>query len=83
MEVKKCKSCGCDAMETGAPYTVLQFTIPFTQIEIIIWNWKVKDYAEYCLDCTLDMERSEIKDYTDEAYNAGFDDGYEKAIKDL
>ena len=79
--MKKCK-CGNDAIETGAPFTVLQFTIPFTKIEIIVWNWGIKDYSDYCMDCLRDMEQSKLKDHTDEAYNTGFDEGYERAIKD-
>lgn len=79
--IKKCQ-CGNDVCETGAPHTILQFTIPFTKIEILIWNWNAKDYSDYCMDCLLDMEQSKIIDHTDEAFDSGFESGYEKAMKE-
>jgi hypothetical protein len=80
--MKKCE-CGNDVMETGAPKTVLQFTIPFTKIEIIVWNWGVKDYSDHCMDCIIEMEQNKMRDHTDQAYTAGYEHGYEQANKEF
>ena len=78
--VKYCE-CGSEAMKSAGPKVIIQFTIPFTQIEIIVWNWSHNDYEDLCSECFMDDYHSRENDRSREAYNSGVEDGYERAMK--
>ena len=79
--MKHCE-CGNKVMKSNAPKTIVQFTIPFTQIEIIVWNWNHSNYEDLCSECFMDNYNSRENDRQREAYNAGVEDGFERAIKE-
>lgn len=68
----KCK-CGNKCIATGSPKTVMNFKIPFTQIEVMAWNWGKPEYHETCEEC--DKEK--------EAYDSGFNDGAMEAATEI
>ncbi len=75
--MKKCKNCGADCAESGNPAEIY-FSIPFTKIEVRIWNWGKKFYDDYCQDCLIDLQNKPTHD----AYKAGQEDGYMAAMNE-
>jgi len=74
----KCKGEGCENERhlSDSP-EVFIFGIPFTSIEIRIYNWNHKKEEEYCIDCL--MESEPVK-YSDAQLEAIFNDGYTKGL---
>jgi len=63
--------CGEPLDTCDQPDEIFLWTIPFTRIELKIWRWcKVS----YCRWCAMDNARTD----EEEAYNAGYEDGYSK-----
>lgn len=61
---------------SGGPRELLGWMIPFTQIEIRIWDWRRQQ--EICVFCATEKAKRSEED----AYNAGFDDGVRRVEED-
>ena len=57
---------------------VYTFKIPFTQIEIQIWDWSGKTKSELCEECFMDSynnsDRKEREALIEYGYQAGYED---------
>jgi hypothetical protein len=80
MKAPICPHCNeNECMEYPIPKETI-INIPFTKIEIRIFNWYKPQFDELCSECAIDRDRHSSRD--DQAYEAGFGDGYEKALTD-
>lgn len=75
-----CKTEGCENQTqlNDGPKELFNFMIPFTQIEIRVWNWKSKEYNEFCDECLIDFDQEPERD----AYYSGFEDGARKVYEE-
>lgn len=74
---KKC-DCGKDCMLSGLPKQWI-FKIPFTQIEILIWDWSKQDYLDHCQNCLME-DQNDIDETLDIVHGEGFREGYRDAM---
>lgn len=80
MTYKKCKTEDCEneCQENTDPKEVLIFRIPFTSLEVRVWDWSGKGYHEYCTECMEDYENHK----NDDTYNAISQDAYQRGFED-
>ncbi|HRB54017.1 MAG TPA: hypothetical protein PLD87_10105 [Bacteroidia bacterium] len=75
-EIKKCNHCDGEMKSYEVPIEGIIFRIPFTQIEIMWRSWDGLEW--WCEDCSIDSHQERGR----EAYEAGKQDGYERAMED-
>lgn len=69
--------CGNECAEIG-PKVLAEFRIPFTQIEVRIWDWAKAEYDKECVECFTDRQ-AEYQGFDAalaHAYEQGQMDGY-------
>jgi len=62
--------CGNECYVTHEPNEILSMKVPFTKIEIHVWNWANDIYSDMCLECYSD----EVNEPMRKAYDAGMED---------
>lgn len=72
----KCEECGEEKTMASGPQEICCISVPFTTIEIRIWNWN--DSIKLCETCEL----SKNEDYERRIFEEGMDCGYDKAVND-
>ena len=77
-----CEYCENECAEDNSPVERINFMIPFTKIEIRVWDWGKKHYHEMCNDCLIENSQSERKgmeeafDYErEESFAKGYNEG--------
>lgn len=71
--------CGEQMTETDMPVEVILWRIPFTSYEIRLWDWQV---VCQCIPCVMQNERSQRDEIAESAYDAGYEKGYSRAMRD-
>ena len=74
----ECKHCGNKTDISYSPKEIFSLAIPFTQIEVKIWNWKSKEYMDICEDCLFEMSEN----HHQEIFDAGKQFVIDKLYKD-
>lgn len=73
---KKCPDCESEMDPSGGPRELVSWTIPFTQIELKLWDWKRQEMV--CTTCAMEK----AQDTGRSAYDAGMEDGYNRGFDD-
>lgn len=71
---KICARCEGEMTKYEMPIEGVLFRIPFTEIDVMWRRWNGEGW--WCEDCTRDREQERGRD----AYNAGIQEGYERAV---
>lgn len=77
--VPKCE-CGQDCHELGPAEWF--WSVPFTKLEIRIWDWGRPSYSEYCSDCAIDVQQCYERDSLAGAFNEIYNEGYAEGLKE-
>ena len=73
---KICARCEGEMKSYEVPTEGVIFRIPFTEIDVMWRRWNGKEW--WCEDCSIDSHQERGR----EAYEAGEQDGYERAMED-
>jgi len=74
---KKC-DCGNNCMPSGSPKEWI-IKIPFTQIEVRIWDWSKQNYLDHCQNCLME-DQDDIDETLDIVRGEGYQEGYRDAM---
>ena len=61
----KCKDCGSEMTTQNEPYPLIDWMVPFTNLNIILWHWRD---IPVCMECIIEAEQDRERQIWEAGY---------------